>query len=155
MKTITMSIMKKRTSFSIRKSTSKVSIHKQQSGIVPNLIHSMDSATISILVDNLLLNFNNVNLVTIHDCFVTDANHADFINFQVKAAFASLYKDQKFIDKFHTFFLNYLVNLGYNIDFEKNILILQDEIYQIPVKPVFTSEEHVTNNILSSTYFLI
>lgn len=54
-------------------------IRKQNNAIVPNVVHSFDASNIALLVENISSNFsdNKMNLLTIHDCFATNANDVD------------------------------------------------------------------------------
>jgi len=72
----------------------------------------MDSSNIAVLISYILNVFNEkVNLVTIHDCFCTDANHVEIVNYHIRLSFLNLYKNQDFIENFHNFILNYLKHL--------------------------------------------
>ena len=156
--TITITILGKRKSFNLSKSTDKISLRKQNNSIVPNLIHSMDAANIALLVNDLrhtgLVNKNNLNLVTIHDCFATDANHVELIHFQVRAAFLRIYQNQTFIDDFHLFILNHLISLGVKI-IENNtkIVLSNGKTIEIPPKPDFKDSINLKYNLFHSPYF--
>jgi DNA-dependent RNA polymerase len=165
----------KRKIFNLLQPTEKVNKLKQKDGIVASLIHSMDASNIALLINKIREINWKVNLVTVHDCFITDANHCEFINFRVKAAFISLYQDQNFIDEFHNNFINYLKKISENnqsiilfcndtkILYEKpiktnkkdnKILKFKQCELVIPKKPIFNDNLNL-NNILNSTYFLI
>jgi len=102
-KVIKTKVLNKQSSYTLiePKEDDIISIHRQNNAIVPNLVHSMDSANISILVNNIIKNNydynlpeniknidkNYINLLTIHDCFATNANDVEFMLFHVKLAF--------------------------------------------------------------------
>ena len=152
--TITISILGKRKSFNLSKTTNKISLRRQNNSIVPNLIHSMDAANISLLVNSLIEDNKKLNLVTIHDCFATDANHVEFINLKVRAAFLQLYQNQTFINDFHNFIINHLINLGINIIDNNKIELSNKKIIDIPIKPDFSNSLDLKYNLFNSPYFI-
>lgn len=82
-------------------------IRKQNNSIVPNVVHSFDASNIALLVENLSSNFINkkMDLITIHDCFATNANDVDEMVLKVKLSFIALYSDRSFIKDYHNFIL--------------------------------------------------
>jgi DNA-directed RNA polymerase len=88
LKTISSSLQGRRKSISIRKFVEdKIDLRKQNEAIVPNLVHSFDASNISLLIKGLDDVQNNINMLTIHDCFATDANNVDLMVLHVKMAF--------------------------------------------------------------------
>nr|QWO71427.1 RNA polymerase [Termitomyces sp. K1Aa] len=82
--------------------------HKaNKSSFVPNLIHSMDSANIQLLIRNLRLNskYKNFNLFTIHDCFATTPDAMKILNLEVRKAFSLMYFDERYLNVLHLDFL--------------------------------------------------
>lgn len=152
---LTISILNKRKSLVIKEKINKISKRRQSLAIVPNLIHSMDAATISLLCETITKNFGDrINLITIHDCFATNANHVGLIDFHVKASFLKIYQDQDFVDKFHSFLLTYLNNLGFSLNEDKTLLLTKPTI-AIPQKAVFNKALDLKNGLYKSKYFLI
>lgn len=78
--------------------------------LLPNFIHSMDSANIQLLVHNLTLNNNNINLFTIHDCFATTPNTMRILNLEVRRAFSLMYFDEIYLKKLHLEFIREISN---------------------------------------------
>ena len=75
----------------------KLNLLKQNLGIVPNIVHSFDAANIRLLVKE-LSSFNvNINLLTIHDCFATNANNIELLKTKIKIAFLRLYYNKDFL----------------------------------------------------------
>ena len=114
----------------------------------------MDAANISLLVNSLIEDNKKLNLVTIHDCFATDANHVEFINLKVRAAFLQLYQNQTFINDFHNFIINHLINLGINIIDNNKIELSNKKIIDIPIKPDFSNSLDLKYNLFNSPYFI-
>ena len=117
----------------------------------------MDAATISILVERLnkILDYKKMNLITVHDCFATNANHVELIHFHVRASFFKLYQDQEFVNHFHSFLIQYLINRGFKTNEDKTVLILDNTNINIPHKPVFEKSFNLFKNLFGSKYFLI
>jgi DNA-directed RNA polymerase len=68
---------------------------KQNRGIIPNIIHSLDAANISILVNKMIDDDIKMNLLTIHDAFATNANYVDDLTYQIKLAFLVIYSNKE------------------------------------------------------------
>jgi len=73
---------------------------KQTNAIIPNIIHSLDSAHI-VNVINTGFYQNIKQIITIHDCFGTHPNYMNDLFEIVKLEFIKLYVSDSFLDKFH------------------------------------------------------
>ena len=102
-KVIESTVLGHRRSISIKKPNKDLlNISKQNLAIVPNIIHTLDAANVTLVIKDykklvesqykmskeVNLNFD---LVTIHDCFGSHANNINVIKEQVKLAFIKLY----------------------------------------------------------------
>lgn len=79
----------------------KLDLKKQTRAFMPNLIHSLDAASLILLLDEY---FNNSelqvkNIYTIHDCFAMPMNHVEFIIDNLRKIYTSLYSDSHYLDK--------------------------------------------------------
>jgi DNA-dependent RNA polymerase len=84
----------------LREWTDKLNKNKQCTAIVPNIIHSLDSAHLINIVNR--ANENNINnVITVHDCFGSPSNSMHKLAHLVKIEFIKLYTDSNFLDKFH------------------------------------------------------
>nr|QWO71430.1 RNA polymerase [Termitomyces sp. K1Ac] len=85
----------------------KINHKANKTSFVPNLIHSMDSANIQLLIHNLKLNpkYNYFNLFTIHDCFATTPDAMKILNLEVRKAFSLMYFDERYLNTLHLDFL--------------------------------------------------
>ena len=71
---------------------------------MPNLIHSLDSANIQLLVDK--IDSAHCPLYTVHDCFATVPQSMKLLEKEVKNAFLDLYfSDTGFLVKLHEEFI--------------------------------------------------
>nr|QWO71408.1 RNA polymerase [Termitomyces sp. K2P1] len=160
---LTTSILGKRRSITLREfDQTAIDLRRQNNAIVPNVVHSFDASNIALLVENISSSFseNQINLLTIHDCFATNANDVEDMILKVKLAFISLYSDKLFIDGYHNFILEFLCKSGFHL-IEKEykgekIKQVQTETanFPIPKKPLFTSNKDLRFNLLGSQYFI-
>lgn len=162
---ITTSILGRRKSISLKeKNRNLTDIRKQNSAIVPNIVHSFDASNIALLVKNISSNFcdKKMNLLTIHDCFATNANDVEKMVLKVKLAFISLYSDKSFIESYHNFILDFIKKTGYPIIEKKyttkedinSYVVTDNENIRIPKKPPFTINKDLRFKILGSQYFI-
>jgi DNA-directed RNA polymerase len=87
--------------------TDKINKVSQESAFMPNLIHSMDASTITLLVKKLRF-LGIYNLYTIHDCFATTANNISLVNELVRDSFCEIYANDDFLINLHKFFIEYI-----------------------------------------------
>ena len=158
----TFSFLGKRRSITIRKpNKNQINLMKQDAAIMPNLTHTLDAANIAlVVVDSLILldkvkseSGTQLDLITIHDCFGCHANHSKILVNQVKSAFIKLYADEDFVDKYHSFILEYIQKAGYVLD-ENKTNVLSSHVIPIPEKPLFKGGLNIPKNILGSKYFI-
>jgi len=131
----------------------KINLKKQNEGIIPNIVHSLDASNIALLIKELIENQNNINILTIHDCFATNGNNVELMILQVKLAFLLLYSNNEFVKLYHNFIMEYLTKSGYLID-DKNRIILNNQKIKIPETPDFKIKNDFKENILGSQYFI-
>lgn len=152
---VTTNILGKTKSMTLKKPIlDKVNLRKQNHGIIPNLIHSLDASNISILVNKLIEDNNNINLLTIHDCFATNAKHVDDLTYRIKIAFLVIYGDKDYLHKFHKYILDYMRNKRFMIS-KDNSYVINSEGKKIKIpKPPILGELNLKDDILLSTYFV-
>lgn len=81
--------------------TKKLALNKQSRAFMPNLIHSLDSTSLMLLLDKYFNNseFKVKNIYTIHDCFAMPMNHVEFIIDSLRLVYISLYSDSLYLKK--------------------------------------------------------
>ncbi|KAI9493363.1 hypothetical protein BDB00DRAFT_763857, partial [Zychaea mexicana] len=52
----------------------KINKIKQVNAFIPNFVHSMDGSHVALLIKEILSKEKNINILTVHDCFATNAN---------------------------------------------------------------------------------
>lgn len=150
----------KRKSITIHKykKDGSVVLSKQNKGIIPNIIHSLDAANISILVNKLLDDGIKINILTIHDAFATNANNIDELTFRIKLAFLVLYADKDFIIKFHDDIIKNLISKGFLINEKGTHFIISDnkgDIVKIKIpKPFEGGAFNLKDELPLSKYFM-
>ncbi len=94
-------------SYTIVIPSDKIDKVSQESAFMPNLIHSMDASTITLLIEKLKF-FGVYNLYTVHDCFATTINNITLVNELVRESFCEIYANDEFLINLHKFFLEYI-----------------------------------------------
>jgi DNA-directed RNA polymerase len=153
-KEIKYSVLGKRKSITLNTQNNKVDLRKQNLGVIPNIVHSMDAANISLLIQSILDINSNMPIITIHDCFGSTANNVQLLSHHVKYAFLSIYSDKNFVEKYHSFIINYLKNLGVDFNEDSTAVYLDNLTLNIPQHPIFDKNVDLKSNILLSKYFL-
>jgi len=96
----------KKNSYKIKVKTKEIKINKNKQirALMPNLIHSLDAASLSLIVDNLFLTSEekskHMNFFSIHDCFgVTTNNVVDLIK-NIKLIYIKIYSEDSYLKRF-------------------------------------------------------
>lgn len=85
--------------------------NKQTRAFMPNLIHSLDAASMTLLEKKKSFHKardSNVNLYTVQDCFATTANNVPLLLNTLKDVYITLYKYCKYMQKFDSNFIEYI-----------------------------------------------
>lgn len=104
----------RKNTFVLREATEKYNGKKQIRALMPNLVHSLDAASLFLLTDMFFnytytsssegtvpLNLENPkNLFAIHDCFATTANYLDIISNYIKTVYFNIYSNKAYILSF-------------------------------------------------------
>ena len=118
----------------------------------------MDAANISILVNKLIDDGININILTVHDAFATNANYIDELTFRIKLSFLVIYAEKDFIVKFHWVIINNLIDQGFLLDEKRTHFILsddKDDIVKIKIpKPFEAGEFNLKDELPLSKYFM-
>jgi hypothetical protein len=85
----------------------KFNTRKQSRALMPNIVHSLDAASLALLVNNYFKENNN-NFFSVHDCFAVTCNNIDLISQLLKLSYYHIYSSKNFIEKFDEGFKNYI-----------------------------------------------
>lgn len=152
--TVTTSILGRKKSISLKKPKDSLDLRKQNHGIIPNLIHSLDASNISILVNKLIEDNNHINILTIHDCFATNANYIEDLMYRIKLAFLSIYGNKEYLINFHEYILEFMNNKGFILTKDKQYVInSKGKNLKIPDLPK-SGKLKLKENLMLSPYFV-
>jgi len=91
---------------SIQKPSDKIDVLKQYNSIVPNLIHSLDASTLTLLVNKIINSSDKIPFYSLHDCFASTANNMHIIKNYYQQSLTDIYSDNKIILKIYENLLN-------------------------------------------------
>jgi hypothetical protein len=90
----------------------EMDIAKNIRAFMPNLIHSLDATSLSLLVNNYFNLYDNKvrNIYGIHDCFATTFNNMGFIIENLKLIYIFLYSNKKYLKELDDNIINHIKN---------------------------------------------
>jgi len=98
---------------------------KQITAFMPNLVHSLDAASLALLVDSFFKEITNSNnIYAIHDCFAVTANNMDNIINMLKLTYIKIYSEEAYLLKLDKCIRENIKNVYGNKSFnDKNLEI--------------------------------
>lgn len=126
----------------IKNITPNIDFKKQKDGIIPNVIHSLDSSHIINLINDLPLDFGSP-ILTVHDCFGAHPNFIDIIEFRLKEEFIKIYTNNKFLKTLNKRLIQNIKDNNYDIIKEnKNYyVIIENNQSQSNINKLDTTEK--------------
>ena len=138
----------------------KLNKTKQVRAFMPNLIHSLDAASLALLVDLYFNNSKNAetkNIFTVHDCFGVTANNVENIMDLLKLVYTKIYSDTQYLRKLDRGIIDY-IKLSYKdsyFDEEKLELHMDDKIIKYPsIEAVLGTSTKGSDLIFDSSYII-
>lgn len=90
-----------KSSFKLKVSNkNKLDQSKQKIALMPNLIHSLDSASLGLLYDRFYNTHKFVNFYAIHDCFSTTSDKVESLINLLKTVYLTIYTEDGYLRKF-------------------------------------------------------
>lgn len=139
----------------------KFNVNKQKIALMPNLVHSLDAASLSLVIVNFLIVLENENFFSVHDCFATTCNKIKILTDILKGAYCALYTESKYLLKFDDYFRTSIINtFGKNsvIFNNKNLTVklANDENIKVKFPSVseILSEDKSKINVKESAYII-
>lgn len=130
---------------------------KQIRAFMPNLVHSLDAASLALLVD-LFFKDKNKNFYSIHDCFAVTCNNINQINKLLKLTYYNIYTKESYLIQLDTGILNNIIkHLGLDCYDPKTKLITyqdQDKIIKIQYPDISNLISNDILNIEESSFLI-
>jgi DNA-directed RNA polymerase len=96
----------RKNTFNLKIRSNKLNKQKQIRALMPNLIHSLDAASLALIVEILNDKKGNVNFFSIHDCLAVSANNVENLIKTVKMVYIKIYSDNNYLRKFDEGIIN-------------------------------------------------
>jgi len=78
-----------------------MNLHKQTTALMPNLIHSLDATSMTLLYNEFCEIYSeNTNLFTIHDCFATTSERIENLMTILRSVYTKLYSKEPYLRDF-------------------------------------------------------
>lgn len=100
-KVVKSSLLKKHKPISVSLPTDQYDYSSIERGLMANIIHSLDSSNIHLLVEKWIAIQEYYNLYTIHDCFASTSGEMEKMEKCVREVFALMYFKEEYLIKFH------------------------------------------------------
>lgn len=110
--------------------------NKQARALMPNLIHSLDASSLTLLYERFLATFSNdkqfTQFFSSHDCFATTCDKVSVLKTILASVYTKLYTNDPYLIKFdNSVFANIQNNTDYRVDRTKRIVYLDDKVEYI------------------------
>lgn len=96
--------------------------NKQKIALMPNLVHSLDAASLCLVIANYFKQIDNVNFYSIHDCFAVPCNKVNKLIGLLKTAYCIIYSDSKYLLDFDSNFRSSIIK-----SFDKDVVSFNDK----------------------------
>jgi DNA-directed RNA polymerase len=98
---------------------------KQIRALMPNLIHSLDASSLSLLYNKMSMIYDNPQFLCIHDCFGTTFDKVDTLKTMLTSVYMEVYSNNPYLEEFDRNIINYIEQqTGKIIDKEQRIIEL-------------------------------
>ena len=107
--------------------------NKQIRALMPNLIHFLDSSSLSLLFEDFSKSYNDsVQFYSIHDCFGTTSDKVFRLKTILASVYTDIYSSEPYLLKFDKNALDYIENhTNCKVDRINRTIVIDDIIYNI------------------------
>lgn len=121
-----------------------MNLTKQKNALMPNLVHSLDAASMLLLYYSLKKTGskqNYVNFYSVHDCFGVTADKVELLITLIRNIYIDIYSDNKYIETFDKDFIeNIKIHFGGEekviyVEDKREIIVDKDKIIKLPKLP--------------------
>lgn len=96
--------------------------NKQIRALMPNLIHSLDGSSLSLLYNKLDIIYNAPQFLCVHDCFGTTFDKVSTLKTILTSVYMEMYSYNQYLQEFDNNIINYIEQTGKVIDKEKRFV---------------------------------
>lgn len=104
-----------------------MNLTKQKNALMPNLVHSLDAASMILLYYSLkktVSKQNYINFYSVHDCFGVTADKVELLITLIRNIYIDIYSDNKYIE---TFDKDVIENIKIHFGGEEKVIYVEDK----------------------------
>ena len=94
----------RKNTYTLKINKNRINKSKQIRALMPNLIHSLDAASLCLIIDMFNQSYNNnsnrINFFCIHDCFAVTANNIENLIKIIKLVYIKIYSEDSYLKRF-------------------------------------------------------
>ena len=136
----------------------KYSRNKQVRSFMPNLIHSLDAASLTILIDKFFENDTGIrSIYGVHDCFAVTCNNAVELTSLLKISYINIYSNVGYLRKLDMEIKHHIINHYGKDCFDDKSLIIKTKTKTLKypdIEVILENSFDVEKNILDSLYIV-
>lgn len=110
----------------------KLDNKKQIRALMPNLIHSLDAASLALLYTKFVKTSKDHLFYSVHDCFAVTASNIDNIKNLLASIYTELYSDYDYLKNFDKYIIETIKSCtDYKMDIEKRTVHIPIEVKDV------------------------
>lgn len=134
--------------------------NKQTRALMPNLIHSLDASSLSLLFEKFSnLHNNYVQFFSVHDCFGTTCEKVFSLKTILASVYTDIYSSDPYLLKFDKDVLDYIEKYtDYRVDRVNRTIVVEDKTFTIHDIDWVLNKKMISSNIINkidSQYIVI
>lgn len=132
---------------------------KQKRALMPNLIHSLDSTCLILMMDKYFKEFDaeHKNIYAVHDCFGATCNNMLYIVNTLKLVYIRLYTDEGYLKKLDSGFIKHIKkHIGDDFcEKDRVILLGKSKPLKFPDVNKVIKETYNVEDLKESSYIIL